>query len=151
MKYSVSSLLLTSFMALNALALPSSAMADDDCQSKDKTNDLCKFAASLQETLAPTLPKAINSTLTINAVAATGRRLIVYAVWSETKAQMDAFVQSLGVSQANYNDGLLVATKGRVCSPEGMTDFIQKGGELEYKYRTIDGFLEVSALVTGCP
>lgn len=123
----------------------------DDCLSKDKKQDLCQFAKGIQETLAPNLPRALSSKLTINAVAAIGKRLITYAVWPQTKAQMDAYVKSLGVSQSQYDQGLLQVTKRMVCDPKGMLEFIQQGGEIEYQYRTADAFLDKSALVTECP
>lgn len=147
----VSTLLVGLFLVLAAQAWPSAAMAGDDCLSKDKKQDLCQFADGLQKTMAPSLPRVISSKLTINAVAVIGRRLTVYAIWSQTKAEMDAYVLSLGVSQSQYDQGVLQVTKRMVCDPKGMLEFIQQGGEIEYQYRTVDAFPGTSALVTDCP
>jgi hypothetical protein len=135
-------------LASNARA----AIAEDgpECFSKFTKFNVCEKAREAQAGLAATLPVKMNANITMSTAIATGPRVIITAVWNIDKAEFDARLKANTMTVADLTLKMEVATKNSVCSLDLMAAFVRLGGQVQYAYRTLDGFIVLSPLVAAC-
>lgn len=136
-----------------ALASNARAAAAEDgpeCFSKFTKFNVCEKAREAQAGLAATLPMKMNANITMSTAITQGPRVIITAIWNIDKAEFDARLQANNITVADLSSKMDVATKNSVCSLELMAAFVRLGGQVQYNYRTLDGFIVLSPLVAAC-
>jgi hypothetical protein len=136
-----------------ALASDARAAAAGDgpeCFSKFTKFNVCEKAREAQAGLAATLPTKMNANITMSTAIAQGPRVIITANWNIDKAEFDARLQANNTTVADLTSKMDVATKNSVCSLDVMAAFVRLGGQVQYAYRTLDGFIVLSPLVAAC-
>ena len=135
-----------------ALASSARAAAEDgpECFSKFTKFNVCEKAREAQVGLAATLPMKMNANITMSTAIVSGPRLVITAIWNIDKAEFDARLQANNMTVADLALKMDVATKNSVCSMDVMAAFVRLGGQVQYAYRTLDGFIVLSPLVAAC-
>lgn len=139
------------FLVAATLAWPSVASADDACVSKYTKTDVCAFARKMQVGMAPSLPMVVSSNITISTILAVGPRIVFNAVWSQTKAEVDAKILAAGLTRSRFTEMIAERSNNWICGAETTAAFVRLGGEVQYTYKTLDGFPVASPLITDCP
>jgi hypothetical protein len=140
---------------LSAVALfswPLAAAAHDgpECFSKFTKFNACEKAREAQAGLAATLPMKLNTNITMSTAIVQGPRVIITAIWNIDKAEFDARIHANSTTAVDLTLKMDAATKNSVCSAEALAAFVRLGGQVQYAYRTLDGFIVLSPLVTVC-
>jgi hypothetical protein len=135
-----------------ALAGYAKAGAQDgpECFSKFTNFNVCEKAREAQAGLAATLPMKMNANITMSTAIVQGPRIIITAIWNIEKVDFDARLQANSMTLADLTSKMDAATKNSVCSMDVMAAFVRLGGQVQYAYRTLDGFIVLSPLVSGC-
>jgi hypothetical protein len=135
-----------------ALACNAGAATQDgpECFSKFTKFNVCEKAREAQAGLAATLPMKLNANITMSTVIVQGPRVIITAIWNLDKAEFDARILANNTTLADLTLKMDAATKNSVCSLDVMAAFVRLGGQVQYAYRTLDGFTVLSPLVTAC-
>lgn len=134
-------------------ALARNARAAEDgpeCFSHLTKFNVCEKAREAQAGLAATLPMKMNTSITMSTAIVQGPRIIITAIWNIDKAEFHARLQASNMTVADLNSKMDVATKNSVCSMDVMAAFVRLGGQVQYLYRTLDGFVLLSPLVGAC-
>jgi hypothetical protein len=139
------------YLAVLIFAWPVAALADDACLSKYTKTDVCAFARKMQAGMAPSLPMVISSNVTISTVLAIGPRVVFNAVWSRTNAEIDAEIVAAGLTRSRLTEMMAEMSKNWICGSKVPAAFVRLGGEVQYTYKTMDGFPVASPLITDCP
>jgi len=128
------------------------AAAEDgpECFSKFTKFNVCEKAREAQAGLAATLPMKVNANITMSTASVAGPRVVLTAIWNIDKAEFDARLQAGKMTVADLTSKMEVATKNSVCSLDLMAAFVRLGGQVQYLYRSLDGFIVLSALVAAC-
>jgi hypothetical protein len=126
-----------------------SAQDGPDCFSSATSFNACAYARNLAAEQAPSLPKTISSEMTVSSIAAVGRRITFYLTWARTKAQVER--EMVGQTIVEVAARAQATTVNSVCSQAPTAAFIRLGGEIQYLYKTTDGFVVLSPTVTTCP
>jgi hypothetical protein len=135
-------------LASNARAV---AAADGpECFSEVTKFNVCEKARDTQARLAATLPMKMNANITMSTAIVQGPRLIVTVIWNIDQAVFDTRLQANNTTVADLTLKMDVATKNSVCSLDVMAAFVRLGGQVQYTYRTLDGFIVLSPLVAAC-
>jgi hypothetical protein len=134
-----------------ALASAARAAAEDgpECFSKFTKFNVCEKAREAQAGLAATLPMKINANITMSTAIVQGPRVIITAIWTIDKAEFDARLQANNMTVADLTSKMDGATKNSVCSLDVMAAFVRLGGQVQYLYRTLDGFIVLSPLIAA--
>jgi hypothetical protein len=147
------------FLVLTTLAVimngtsnvPSTADTGDSCLSPITQYDVCKKAKEIQSQLSAALPMRLNQEMIMETVIVSGPRLAISATWNMLKSELDSRLElnftNIGSLKKNIEDN----TIRYVCSNELLSAFVRLGGNLQYIYKTRDGFLIHSPIVTNCP
>jgi hypothetical protein len=128
-----------------------SAQDGPECFSKFTNFNVCEHAREAQAGLAVTLPMKMNTNITMSAAVVQGPRIIVTAIWNIDKAEFDARINANSTTLADLTLKMDAATKNSVCSTDALAAFVRLGGQVQYAYRTLDGVMVLSPLVTACP
>jgi hypothetical protein len=127
------------------------AMQDGpECFSKFTKFNVCEKAREAQAGLAATLPMKLNANITMSTAIVQGPRVYITAIWNIDKAEFDARIQANNTTLADLTLKMDTATKNSVCSLDVMAAFVRLGGQVQYAYRTLDGFIVLSPVVTAC-
>lgn len=92
----------------------------------------------------------MNANITMSTAIVQGPRLIVTVIWNIDQAVFDTRLQANNTTVADLTLKMDVATKNSVCSLDVMAAFVRLGGQVQYTYRTLDGFIVLSPLVAAC-
>jgi hypothetical protein len=139
-----------SAVALFSWTLPAAAQDGPECFSKFTNFNVCEKAREARAGLAVTLPMKLNTNITMSTAIVQGPRVIVTAIWNIDKAGFDARIHANSTTAADLTLKMDVATKNSVCSAGALAAFVRLGGQVQYAYRTLDGFIVLSPLVTAC-
>jgi hypothetical protein len=127
-----------------------SAQDGPECFSKLTKFNVCEKAREAHAGLVATLPMKLNTNITMSTAIVQGPRIIITAVWNIDKAEFDARINANSTTVADLTLKMDAATKNSVCSAGVLAAFVRLGGQVQYAYRTLDGFIVLSPLVTAC-
>ena len=127
-----------------------SAQDGSECFSRFTKLNVCEKAREAQAGLAATLPMKLNANITMSTAIVQGPRVIITAIWNLDKAEFDARIRANNTTLADLTLKMDAATKNSVCSLDVMAAFVRLGGQVQYAYRTLDGHIVLSPLVTAC-
>ncbi len=92
----------------------------------------------------------MNANITLAMVAADGPRVVIVAIWHINKPDLDASLLAGGMSLADLDARVSQATHNSVCTQAFMAAFLRLGGQVQYLYKTEDGHIVLSPVVTEC-
>lgn len=122
-----------------------------NCLSPLTKFDVCNYAKEVQAGLAEQLPFSLNANITLSTATVVGPRIVITALWKITKGELDSRLSSGGMSLAQLSENMQSGTEKSVCSMPQMAAFVRLGGQVQYIYRTADGFNALFPLVESCP
>jgi len=136
-----------------AVASGQFAVAEDgpECFSKYTKFNACEAAREIQSRMAPALPSKISADVTAVNVVVFGPRLTLTALWKLTKADFQDRMSAAGVTMGQMQNRMDQTTTNYVCSTRDLSAFVRLRGEVQYVYRTTDGFQLFAPTVTSCP
>jgi hypothetical protein len=143
-------LLIATYWAALAGSAVAATQDGPECFSKFTKFNICEKAREAQAGLAATLPMKLNANITMSTAIVQGPRLYITAIWNIDKAEFDARIKANSTTLADLTLKMDAATKNSICSMDVMAAFIRLGGQVQYAYRTLDGFIVLSPLVTAC-
>jgi hypothetical protein len=128
------------------------AFAQDgkECFSEVTKYNVCEKARDIQRTVAPSLPMQMSANITLSMVSVAGPRVIIMAIWRINKPDLDNSLRAVGMSLTDLGARMSQFTRNSVCSQDFMAAFIRLGGEVQYLYKTDDGYVVLSPVVMAC-
>ena len=90
-----------------------------------------------------------NGPTLVTAVVA-GTKSIINASFQMTKAGAEALAAERGITVVSWNEKMVEYTRNSVCSDDVLSAFVRIGGQLQYVYKTLDGFPIFQPEVAGC-
>jgi len=110
-----------------------------------------RMAQEAAAELASTLPMRVNQNLTIQTVFAEGRMVMATAMFSYTKADLDAVLAQGGKNNQEAIAHMRNSARGGVCIPGApLRRFVSLGGTVRYLYRFSDGTTYTVVDVDSC-
>jgi hypothetical protein len=143
---------MSTFLLIPATILIANTAAAQDgkeCFSEITKYNVCEKARDIQRIVAPSLPMKMNANITLSLVAADGPRVVIIAMWRISKPDLDASLRAGGMSLTDLDARMSEATKNAVCAQAFMAAFLRLGGQVQYLYKTEDGYIVLS-VVTVC-
>jgi hypothetical protein len=139
-------------MAATLLMTANTADAQDgkECYSEVTKYNVCEKARDIQRMVAPSLPMKMNANITLSMVSVAGPRVTIIAIWNIKKPELDASLRASGMSLADLDARMSQSTQNSVCSQALMAAFIRLGGQVQYLYKTEDGYVVLAPAVTAC-
>lgn len=133
--------------------LPCSVRAADgpECFSKAIRLNVCEKAREYQAEVAGSLPMRINRNIVMASVIAAGPRLIITAFWDISKEEYGHMLVDSGAQTGELAIKMEIFTRNGVCTQPWMAAFVRLGGEIQYVYKTRDGFTPLAPLIADCP
>jgi hypothetical protein len=123
--------------------------APDRCAPKD--SDICTQAKQFAHALAPQLPMALNSNLTIQTVLADGPSIGIISQLKCGRERLNEVLQSVGPTDAQMVAILKRVAEGSVCGVDSSaTTFVSQGGQVRYVYKFNDGSQYTTVLIDSC-
>jgi hypothetical protein len=115
--------------------------------------DVCAEARKMQAGMASHLPMKMNQNMTLLSVIAIEKRVAMTVVWNMSNGELEQTLKISNMTRSDLVEKMRGQTKTMVCSGEKSPTaaFVRLGGEIQYMYRTQDGFPIVEALVNDCP
>ena len=129
---------------------PASAQDGKECFSKFTKYNVCEKARDIQREVAASLPMKMSANITLSLVSVAGPRVVIMATWHTKRSDVDALLQVGGMSLADLDAKMSQSTRNGVCSQAVMAAFVRLGGQVQYVYKTEDGFVVLSPVVTAC-
>jgi hypothetical protein len=126
------------------------ATSGPECFSKFTKFNVRQKAREVQPEFAAALPMNLNANITMSTAVVLGPRIILTAVWNIEKAALDARLQANTMTLVELSAKMDATTKNSVCSLDVMAAFVGLGGQVQYLYKTVDGFVVLSPVVTAC-
>lgn len=123
----------------------------DPCYPNLIRTNVCDIARQLQEAAAPALPMAISREVVLVSVLAFGPRVTLVGMWQYTQAELETLFAQYGMTLADLKKKMDQQAATFACSQETTAAFIELGGEVEYIYRTKDGFNLRDIVLKDCP
>lgn len=111
---------------------------------------MCEKARELHRALAPLLPIKVSANATMSAAIVAGPRVIIVGSWNMTKSQLDQSLRARNLSPSQFQDRMQQQTQNAICSMKIIPAFVRLGGQVEYIYKTTDGYVFASPTVTFC-
>jgi hypothetical protein len=121
-----------------------------ECFSEVTKYNVCEKARDIQRIVAPSFPMKMNANITLSMVSVAGPRVIIIAMWRIKKPDLDASLVAGRMSLADLDARMSQSTRNSVCSQAFMAAFIRLGGQVQYLYKTEDGDIVLSPVVTDC-
>ncbi len=139
-------------LTATALLAASTVVAQDgrECFSELTKYNVCEKARDMQRIVAGSLPMKMSANITLSMALVEGPRIVVIAIWHMTKSDLDATLRAGGMTLADLEARMNQATRNAVCGQEVMAAFIGLGGQMQYTYRTDDGYSVLAPAVTAC-
>jgi hypothetical protein len=130
----------------------SHAAAQDgkECFSEFTKYNVCEQARDIQRLIAASFPMKMNANITLSMAAVAGPRVILTAIWHTNKLDLDDSLRRGAMSLADLEARMGLATGNSVCSQDIMAAFIRLGGQVQYLYKTEDGYVVLAPVVTKC-
>lgn len=127
-------------------------LAEDgpECFSKYTRTNVCEFARRAQADLAASLPMRISSNVTLATALVAGPRVIITAMFDMTKASAEDLAAQNHITMTQWASKLDVTTKNTVCSHPKLGAFVRLGGQIQYQYKALDGFILFDPTITAC-
>ena len=130
------------------VAFSTCAQAIDNCKPKDV--DICILARTISDELSGDLPMQLNSNLSLQTSAATGRTISIMALLSYTREFLDQNLVASGVSNDEMVQTLRDLASGGFCETSSQSKyFLDQGGNIAILYRFIDGSTYTNVQVTS--
>jgi hypothetical protein len=139
-----------SAVAAVLVASPAAAFDGPECFSKFTKTNICEFARTAQAEVANGLPMKLNNNVTLVTAVVAGTKLIINASFQMTKAGAEALAAERGITMASWNEKMVEYTRNSVCSDKLLSAFVRLGGQLQYIYKTLDGFPIFQPEVGSC-
>src|SRR5947207_645199 len=114
------------------IAASGTAFAQDDCTPNLVRFDVCAEARMLQAQAAGGLPMRMNQEMTLQQIAAFGRRLSMTVVWFYTNTELDKMLVAGRMSRDDLKTKMDSQTRSMVCGQENLAAFVGLGGEIQY-------------------
>jgi hypothetical protein len=142
----------TLFLIAVTLFAANGAIAEDgeECFSKLTQHNICATARDCQSSITASLPMKMSENITLSMVSAAGPRVVNIAIWHKKKVDVDALLQAGGISVADLTARMNQGTRNSVCSDKVLSAFVWLGGQVEYIYKTEDGYIVLRPVVTAC-
>ena len=129
-------------------AFSTCAQAIDNCKPKDV--DVCILARTISDELSGDLPMQLNSNLSLQTSAATGRTISIMALLNYTREFLDQNLVASGVSNDEMVQALRNLASGGFCEATSQSKhFLDQGGSIAILYRFIDGSTYTNVQLTS--
>lgn len=93
----------------------------------------------------------LNAAITLSFATVVGPRITIIAIWRIAKSELDSSLTINGMTLPDLAAKMQNATANSVCGQPADGAFVRLGGQIEYVYRTLDGFDVIRAPVISCP
>ena len=132
----------TSFLIAVTLFAANGAIAEDgEDVSPTSPETTLRNSSRLPELITASLPMKMSENMTLSMVSAAGPRVVNIAIWHKKKVDVDALLQAGGISVADLTARMNQGTRNSVCSDKVLSAFVWLGGQVEYIYKTEDGYI----------
>ena len=122
-----------------------------ECRSnKAPYEDLCKMSRAIAVETAKQLPMRLNKNLTLMTVLSEWKRVGITAALAYDRNYLDSVATENGVSLQTLRTAMITSAKTGICSGGDITEFINKGGSVQYMYRFMDGTSYMNVDVDNC-
>lgn len=122
-----------------------------ECFSPATHFNICEKARQFHAEMAAGLPMLLNSNITLSTAAVAGPRIIITALWNVTKESLAATLAANHTTSEVMAAKMQQFTENSICGQEPTGAFVRLGGQIQYLYKTRDGFIELSPVVVTCP
>lgn len=142
--------ILSAIVLLPFLVSPSAAADGPECFSKYTKMNICEYARGAHAEMVNVLPMKLSNNVTIVTAVVVGPRLVMGASFQMTKAAAEALATERGITMTAWADKIAEATTNSVCGDKQLSAFVRLGGQVQYVYKTLDGFPIFQPAVTSC-
>jgi hypothetical protein len=104
----------------------------------------------ISDRLAPVLPMRVSSEMTITTIVAAGNRVIMTATWDLTEAQCREQLTTRHITPEQFDAHMQRFTQRVVCVQKVPSAFVTLGGEIQYRYMSVDGHPIVAPVIDSC-